>query len=248
MVQRLQVWVQVLCIYVAYTVYVVTAQSRSEDKSALLAFKHLISSNSDLLSTWARPADPCSDSWLGVSCNCSDLQPPLSASACASATSGSNDSVVLLDLGSSSIAFGRQLTGMLAPELGNIAYLQSLRLDGQDLQVKAGSWCCPLTWHADIHAPLVFGLFLNPLQLAIPTSNVPQVHINPLQKHLHVLHQRNSRYSLHIHVAYSITRLQHTSFQCACFTCHLTVTVCTCHRASCLYVWSIQCTPYTASH
>lgn len=136
MVQRLQFWVQVLYIYAAYTVSIVTALTRSEDKTALLAFKHLVSSDQGLLSTWATTADPCSGSWLGVSCNCSDLQPPLSASTCVSATAGSNDSVVLLDLGLNSTALGGQMTGMLAPELGNIAFLQSLQLDGHNLQVK----------------------------------------------------------------------------------------------------------------
>lgn len=140
MVQRSPAWVQIFCLCITTTALAVTAQASSADKEALLAFKDLVS-NQELLLSWTASSDPCSDSWLGVSCNCSSLLPPLSAAACVSATANREDAVVLLNLRSNSTAFGEQIIGRLAPELGNIPYLQSLRLDGHKLQVRLTMHC-----------------------------------------------------------------------------------------------------------
>ena len=43
--------------------------------------------------------------------------------------------MVALDLGDLSLSKGLQLTGQLAPELGSLAQMQILRLDGHKLQV-----------------------------------------------------------------------------------------------------------------
>ena len=138
MVQKLKLWLQVLYLCLATTLSVTTAKTRSVDKCALLALRNLISSDQDLLANWVATSDPCSDSWSGVSCTCSDLQAPLSAAACSAATAGRNDTVKQLDFG----AFSRQMTGVLAPELGNLTYLQSLQLGGQTFQVKLACNCC----------------------------------------------------------------------------------------------------------
>lgn len=132
MVQKLNIWVQLLYLCLATKLSVATTQTRSADKRALLAFKDLISSNQDQLANWVATSDPCSDSWSGVFCNCSDLQAPLSAAACNTATAGRYGTVTQLEFG----AFSRQMTGVLAPELGNLTYLQSLRLDGQAFWVN----------------------------------------------------------------------------------------------------------------
>ncbi|KAL3147560.1 hypothetical protein ABBQ38_014613 [Trebouxia sp. C0009 RCD-2024] len=133
MVQKLSIWVQVLYLCLAATLSVATAKTRSEDKRALLALKDLISSDEDQLASWVATSDPCSDSWSGISCNCSDLQAPLSALACNTATAGANGTVISLDFG----AFSSKMTGLLAPELGNLTYLQSLRLDGHHFQADS---------------------------------------------------------------------------------------------------------------
>ena len=132
MVQKLNLWVKVLYLCLATTLPIATAITRLEDKRALLAFKDLISSNQGLLASWAATTDPCTNSWSGVSCHCSDLQPPLSAAACDTATAGRNDAVTQLDL----VAFSSLMAGELVPELGDLTYLQSLRLDGQAFQVN----------------------------------------------------------------------------------------------------------------
>lgn len=135
MVQKLSIWVQVVYLCLAATLSVATAKTRLEDKRALLALKDLISSNKDQLANWVATSDPCSDSWSGISCTCSDLQAPLSALACYKATAGANGTVILLDFG----AFSSKMTGLLAPEFGNLTYLQSLRLDGHHFQVTLPS-------------------------------------------------------------------------------------------------------------
>lgn len=135
MVQKLKLWLQVLCL--ATTLSVTAAKTRSVDKRALLALRDLISSNQDLLASWVATSDPCSDSWSGVSCTCSDLQAPLSAAACDAATAARNDTVIQLDFG----AYSGQMTGVLAPELGNLTYVQSLQLGGQTFQVKLACSC-----------------------------------------------------------------------------------------------------------
>ena len=132
MVQKLNLWVQVWYLCLAITLSVANAKTRVVDKRALLALRDLINNDQDLLAHWVATSDPCSDSWSGVSCNCSDLRAPLSAAACYTATAGRNDTVTQLDFG----GFSSQMTGMLAPELGDLTYLQSLRLDGQSFQVN----------------------------------------------------------------------------------------------------------------
>ena len=131
MVQKLNLWVQVVYLCLATTLPIATSITRLEDKRALLALKDLISSDQDLLANWAATTDPCTDSWSGISCNCSDLQAPLSAAACDTYTAGRSGAVTQLDLG----VFSSQMTGVLAPELGDLTYLQSLRLDGQAFRV-----------------------------------------------------------------------------------------------------------------
>ena len=132
MVEKLNLWVQVWYLCLAITLSVANAKTRLVDKRALLALRDLINNDQDLLAHWVATSDPCSDSWSGVSCNCSDLRAPLSAAACYTATAGRNDTVTQLDFG----GFSSQMTGMLAPELGDLTYLQSLRLDGQSFQVR----------------------------------------------------------------------------------------------------------------
>ena len=141
MVQRLKAWVQVFCFCIISTVPLVTGKTRSADKAALLAFKESSSRNRDLLPDWTSVSDPCSDSWSGISCKCSDLQLPLSAAACTEATAGSSSSVILLELGADSAVSQGQFEGVLAPLLGNITYLQSLRLDGQGFEVREMHVC-----------------------------------------------------------------------------------------------------------
>lgn len=156
MVQKLNLWVQLLYLCLATKLSVATTHTRFADKRALLAFKHLISSDQDQLANWVATSDPCSDSWSGVTCNCSDLQAPLSAAACDTATAGQNGTVTQLEFG----AFSRQMTGVLAPALGDLTYLQSLRLDGHAFQVSllptsAASciWFCIQlhTWVVGVH-------------------------------------------------------------------------------------------------
>lgn len=155
MVQKLSIWVQVLYLCLAATLSVATAKTRSEDKRALLALKDLISSDEDQLASWVATSDPCSDSWSGISCNCSDLQAPLSALACNTATAGANGTVISLDFG----AFSSKMTGLLAPELGNLTYLQSLRLDGHHFQVNCPAASAAPTdtcWYQVRNAQLCF--------------------------------------------------------------------------------------------
>ena len=150
MVQKLSIWVQVLYLCLATTLSVALAKTSSVDKHALLALKDLISSDEDQLANWVTTSDPCSDSWLGVSCNCSDLQAPLSAVACNTATAGAHGTVILLDFG----AFHSKVTGVIAPELRNLTYLQSLRLDGHHFQVKPSSSFRPAMRSCDAHLHL----------------------------------------------------------------------------------------------
>ena len=135
MVQRSKLWGQAfLCALLSACAF--TSQAIAEDKAALLAFKAAISSDQGLLASWTNTTDPCSDAWLGVSCDCSDLEPSLSAAACAAATkSPGQQAVVLLDLGNQSAAQGKFMTGSLTPQLGDLAQLQQLRLDSHKLEV-----------------------------------------------------------------------------------------------------------------
>ena len=136
MVQKPTVWVQLLHLCLTTLLSVATAKTRAVDKCALLALRGLVSSDQDLLANWVATSDPCSDSWSGVSCNCSNLQAPLSSAACVTATAGRIGTVTQLDFSD----FSSRTIGKLAPELGNLTYLQSLRLDGQDFQVTPGQY------------------------------------------------------------------------------------------------------------
>lgn len=160
MVHKPSTWVQVLYLCLAIIVSVTAAKTRSVDKRALLAFKDLISSDQHLLANWDRTSDPCGNSWSGISCNCSDLPAPLSAVACDKATAGADATVILLNLG----AVGSNMKGTLAPELGNLTYLQSLQLDGQAIQVN-----CPAASAAHKH---VLNIRLADVQPCIMALNV----------------------------------------------------------------------------
>lgn len=136
MVQSLQLLVQVLCICALRLFPVVSSATISTDKAALLAFKALVSSDQGLLATWTNTSDPCRDAWLGIFCDCFNLHPDTQLSDCGIAKIPSfEDAVVALDLGDLSLSKGLQLTGQLAPELGSLAQMQILRLDGHKLQV-----------------------------------------------------------------------------------------------------------------
>ena len=137
MVQRSNLLLQLLYICTASTLSTVISKTSTADKVALLAFKALISSDQGLLASWTSNSDPCTRPWLGVSCNCSDLQPPLSAACATAGTADPSHSVISLDLSIHSISRGRIMIGALAPELGSLVWLHSLRLDGHDLQVPS---------------------------------------------------------------------------------------------------------------
>ena len=176
MVQKLNLWVQVLYLCLAITLSVTNAKTRLVDKRALLALRDVISSDQGLLTSWVATSDPCSDSWSGVSCNCSDLQAPLSPAACNTATAGRNDTVTRLDFG----AFSSQMTGELAPELGDLTYLQSLRLDRQAFQVdllsaRVHNLVCICYCSSDrtsSRVPMYGGVWVR-LACILCTSNIP---------------------------------------------------------------------------
>ena len=154
MVLRSQLWIPLVYSCVLSTVLAVPTKSSSADKAALLAFKAVISSDQGLLASWTSSSNPCDHTWLGVSCNCSDIKPPLSVADCAAVQKANpEDVVVSLDLGNpdEKVSVDRQLTGFLAPELGNLAFLQSLRLDGHNLQVGSA----PILYIANAtHGPI----------------------------------------------------------------------------------------------
>ncbi len=171
MVQRLQLWVQLLCICILSSLTSVSSAAISADKAALLAFKALVSSDQGILSSWNSTSDPCSDAWLGVSCICTNLKPPISAAECVTAQQASaEDSVIALDFGAESIAAGLRMTGLVAPELGSLTQLQNLRLDGHSLQVQLLAF---ITFHLSVtqhHAHQTL------LQALLPAACNPYAH------------------------------------------------------------------------
>jgi len=89
-----------------------------------------------LLSSWTNSSDPCSSAWLGIFCSCTALNQFTTLADCTTGqTPNSEHAVIALDLGDQSISKGMQVTGRLAPDLGNLTQLQYLRLDGHRLQV-----------------------------------------------------------------------------------------------------------------
>lgn len=137
MVHSLQLWAQVLCVCALSHIFPISSTANSADKAALLAFKALVSSDQGLLSSWTNSSDPCSSAWLGIFCNCTDLDHVATPADCVTGqTPNSEHAVIALDLGDQSISKGMQMTGRLAPDLGNLTQLQYLRLDGHRLQVQ----------------------------------------------------------------------------------------------------------------
>ena len=136
MVHSLQLWAQVLCMCALSHISPISTATNSADKAALLAFKALVSSDQGLLSSWTNSSDPCSSAWLGIFCSCTALNQFTTLADCTTGqTPNSEHAVIALDLGDQSISKGMQVTGRLAPDLGNLTQLQHLRLDGHRLQV-----------------------------------------------------------------------------------------------------------------
>ena len=136
MVHSLQLWAQVLCVCALSHISPISSITTSADKAALLAFKALVSSDQGLLSSWTNSSDPCSSAWLGIFCNCTALdQVTVPADCVDGQIPNSEHAVIALDLGDQSISKGIQMTGSLAPDLGNLTQLQYLRLDGHRLKV-----------------------------------------------------------------------------------------------------------------
>jgi len=89
-----------------------------------------------LLASWNASSDPCGSQWAFVSCNCSEVYPPLNATEFLAATADAGcQRVLVLEIGPAVRTQGYQLGGNMSSSLGNLTELRTLDLHGNNLQV-----------------------------------------------------------------------------------------------------------------